>query len=351
MRVMGQFRAASKEDTVTTSVQIGRREMLAQTSRLLGTGVAMMTGMTIAAPADARQEREPKTGPQQITTARAERDPFRYCFNTSTIRGQNLPLAQVVEIAARAGYDAIEPWIGEIDQHVKDGGSLKELGKRIGDAGLSVESAIGFFEWIVDDEARRAKALEEARRNMELLAEIGGKRIAAPPMGATDRTDIDLLKAAERYRALLDLGDRTGVVPQVEVWGFSQTLRRLGEAACVAVESGHADACILADVYHLHKGGSPAAGLTLLNGAKMHVFHVNDYPADPPRETIKDEHRVYPGDGVAPLTGILRDLRAGGYRGYLSLELFNKDYYRQDALTVARTGLQKTRAAVQKSLA
>ena len=73
---------------------------------------------------------------------------------------------------------------------------------------------------------------------------------------------------------------------------------------------------------------------------------VNDYPSSPPREQISDKQRVYPGDGVAPLSAIFADLRRIGYAGMLSVELFNEEYYRQDALTVARTALDKLRAAV-----
>jgi len=277
-------------------------------------------------------------------------EPFRYCFNTSTIRGQRLPLAEVVEIAARAGYSGIEPWIDEIQQHVASGGSLQDLGKRLRDLGLTVESAIGFAEWIVEEDARRAKGLEQAKRDMDLVAQIGGTRIAAPPAGATDQPHLDLLKAAERYRALLELGAQRGVTPMVEVWGFSQCLNRLGQAALVAIESAHPNACLLADVYHLYKGGSDITGLKMLHGAMLPVFHMNDYPADPPRAQINDSDRVYPGDGIAPLTDLLRLLRDIGFRGALSLELFNPTYWKQDALTVAKTGLEKTRAAVQKAL-
>ena len=39
---------------------------------------------------------------------------FHYCFNTSTIRGQKLSLVEEIDIAAKAGYQAIEPWINEI---------------------------------------------------------------------------------------------------------------------------------------------------------------------------------------------------------------------------------------------
>jgi hypothetical protein len=35
---------------------------------------------------------------------------------------------------------------------------------------------------------------------------------------------------------------------------------------------------------------------------------MNDYPAEPPRETIADRDRVYPGDGIAPIKQIVGDL-------------------------------------------
>jgi len=281
---------------------------------------------------------------------RPQVEPFGYCLNTSTIRADNLGIVAKIEIAAKAGYKGIEPWIREFDEFTKSGGSLKDLAKRIRDGGLSVESAIGFAEWIVDDDARRAKGLDEAKRNMDIVAQVGGTRLAAPPAGATDRADLNLFRVADRYRALLELGDTMGVVPQVELWGFSKSLSRLGEVAFVAIESGHPKACVLTDVYHIYKGGSDIAGLRLFRGAAMHVIHMNDYPADPPRDTITDAHRVYPGDGVAPLGTILRTLRDIGFRGMLSLELFNRDYWKEPPLAVAQAGLDKMQSAVKQAL-
>jgi 2-keto-myo-inositol isomerase len=264
----------------------------------------------------------------------------------STVRGQKLTVEQQVDLAAKAGYNAIEPWMGDLHGFVKNGGSLADLRKRIADAGLTVESAIGFAEWIVDDDTKRTAGLENAAKDMELLKAIGGLRIAAPPTGATNQTDLNLQKAAERYRDLLELGAKIGIIPQVEVWGFSKSLSRLGEVLMVATEASHAQACLLPDVYHLYKGGSNFAGLRMLSGAAVQVFHMNDYPAEPNRENIKDLHRVYPGDGIAPLKQILGDMFTAGFRGVLSLELFNPDYWKQDALLVAQTGLEKMKAAV-----
>ena len=283
---------------------------------------------------------------------------FGFCLNTSTVRdkdGKSRPITELVDIAARAGYDAIEPWTSEIDEYLKTGGSLKDLRKRIEQAGLRVADVIGFSEWIVEDEARRKKGLEQAKRDMGWAAEIGSPRIAAPPVGATGgaskRDDpkftqpvIDLLAAADRYRALLDLGKSMGVAPVVEIWGFSKTLRRLGEALCVAAESGDVKATILPDVYHLYKGGSDFAGLGLLSASAVGIFHVNDYPKIA-RDKITDADRVYPGDGVAPLKEVFAALRKSGYAGFVSLELFNRGYWKEDPNKVAKTGLAKMNAA------
>ena len=280
---------------------------------------------------------------------------FRYCLNTSTIRGQiqaqTLDLVAQAKIAAKAGYIAIEPWMSHVHDAAKDGGSLKDAGKAIADLGLTVESGIGFAQWIVDDDAKREAGLEQARRDMDALAQIGGKRIAAPPSGATNQSDLNLFKAAERYRKLCEVGESIGVIPQVEVWGFSKSLSRLGESMFVCIESGHPRACLLPDVYHVYKGGSDFAGLSLLSAGCVQVFHMNDYPADPPRDTIRDGDRVHCGDGVAPLTDILRGLMINHSSAVLSLELFNKTYWEQDALEAAKTGLEKMKAAVAKAMA
>ena len=109
------------------------------------------------------------------------------------------------------------------------GRSLPDLRKQITDSGLTVESAIGFTSWIVDDPQRRAAGLEETKRAMEIVAAIEGRRIAAlllalPMFGSAD------LRWVERYRALLELGDQIGVVPQSSCGGFPR--RSVNSARC-----------------------------------------------------------------------------------------------------------------------
>ncbi len=76
---------------------------------------------------------------------------------------------------------------------------------------------------------------------------------------------------------------------------------------------------------------------------------MNDYPNDPPREKVDDSYRLYPGDGVAPLTELLQILRRTGGSKVLSLELFSRKYWAQDPLEVAKTGLAKMKAVVAQT--
>lgn len=306
----------------------------------ISTSGLLVTTALVGDPTSAVSQTPPRTSPN------AGSSPFRFCLNTATIRGQKLGIERELKIAADAGYDAIEPWIESIDAYKSGGGVLSDLKKLASDLGVTIESAIGFPEWLVDDDSRRAKAMERAKYELDLLAQIGGKRLACPPSGITDIAGFDPAKATERYRALLEVGDGIGVLPQFELWGFSKSFHRLGDCVGVAMETGHPRACVLIDVFHLHKGGSDARGLRLLAANTVQVLHMNDYPADPPREKIDDSFRVYPGDGVAPIREILGILKGLGGPKVLSLELFSRKMWEQDPLVVAKAGLVKMKALV-----
>lgn len=317
--------------------RVSRRKALIKSGLVLGTAVASQS---------LSQETMLAQSSRSDSAAGGSSRPFLFCMNTATIRGQKLGIEKEVEVTAKAGYDAIEPWVDTVQAYVKSGGKLTDLRKRIADVGLTVESAIAFPQWIVDDESKRAKALEQAKREMDLVAQIGGKRIAAPPSGATDLPKLEMLTMADRYWALLDVGHQVGILAELELWGFSKNLSRLGECVGTAIETGDPKACVLIDVYHLYKGGSEIHGLSLLGPGAIHVLHMNDYPSDPPRAKIDDSFRVYPGDGVAPIVDILKLLKKAGGQTALSLELFNRKYWAEDPLTVARDGLAKMKKLV-----
>ena len=131
----------------------------------------------------------------------------------------------------------------------------------------------------------------------------------------------------------------------VELWGPSATLHRIGELMYVLVECGAPDASLLLDVYHIYRGGSRFDGLRFVDGSAVKVLHMNDYP-DMPRSRIGDKDRVYPGDGIAPIPSILRTMKAAGFSGVLSLELFNPSYWQDDIESVLQKGIESMKTVV-----
>ena len=268
---------------------------------------------------------------------------FKYSLNTSTIRGEERDLISSVEIASGAGYDGVEIWISDLNRSLEKGNSVESVNSRIRDLGIVVVNAIGFAPWLAPGE----DGLLQMAREMELLAKVGCTRVAAPPAGLDPGEPLDLFWAGERYRKLLELGRETGVMPQLEFWGSSPVLWHMGQALMIAAVADDPDVKLLPDVYHMFRGGSGFDILKMLDGGMIDLFHMNDYPASIPREKQEDADRVYPGDGAAPMQQILRDLQQMGGEKILSLELFNRTYWKEDPLQVARTGLQKMKSLVE----
>ncbi|WP_047812304.1 sugar phosphate isomerase/epimerase family protein [Rhodopirellula islandica] len=277
-------------------------------------------------------------------------------MNTSTLRGHNLTVPQQIEVVAKAGFDGIEPWIRDLRSYVDGGGSVSDLKKQLDDAGLNVVGAIGFARWIVDDPAERQAGLDEAKRDMELVASLGGKQMAAPPIGVHRTEELgedgapSLETIGERYRAILELGDTMGVTPLLELWGFSPVLHRLAELAYVSTAAAHPSAAVLPDFYHIYKGGNEMSSLGMIEASRMPLFHINDYPGQPGIDVIADKDRVYPGDGVCDLVGTIAMLLRNGFVGTFSLELFNPGYWKLPAEQVAAEGCQKSRDVIAQAV-
>ena len=278
---------------------------------------------------------------QSIARSNEEKPKFRYCLNTSTISGNNPGIEKYIEVAGRAGYDGIEVWVRDVQAYIAKGNPAASLKRMIADQGLVAENAIGFAPWL----AEGGKGFEQMEEEMNMLAEIGCRRIAAPAAGVNE--EIDLFEAGQKFKKLLDLGRKTGVMPQLEFWGASEYLWHMGQILMIAALADDPDVKILPDVYHMFRGGSGYDTLKMLNGSMIDIFHFNDFPGNIARKEQKDSDRVYPGDGTAPWRKIISYLNEMEGEKILSLELFNREYWKEDELIVAETGLRKMKEVVE----
>jgi len=276
--------------------------------------------------------------------------PMRVSLNTSTLLHYNIAVDKQIDMVANAGFDGVELWMRNIRTFLEQGGSGEQLKEKLETNNLLLENIIGFSAWCSDSAEERKKAMDLLREEMLITASLGGEYIAAPVQGITalDRTKYD--DYAERFKAILELGDETGVTPILELWGMG-ALNKIADCAQIVIATGHPKATMLLDFYHIHRGGNDWDTLDCLNGKRLPVIHMNDYPASPSWDKLTDADRVLPGEGVCPYGEILPKLYEAGFSGGLSVELFNKGYWdTMDAETLLRKSYETTAQVIEKSL-
>ena len=266
---------------------------------------------------------------------------FHYCLNASTIK--TTPILKKISVAGHAGYEAIELWHDDIDAYLAEGGTLADLRKALDDHNLVVPTTIYLAGWFDAAGQEYAQAIDECKRKLDQAVELGASyAIAAPPLG---QADYDL--GARHYHDLLQIGIEKGVKPSMEFLGFVEQLSTIEDALEIMNKSGHPQATMILDPFHVFRGGGSIESIARLREGQIAISHFNDAPAFPPREQQHDPDRVMPGDGHLDLKSYLQLLNDIGYRRYLSLELFREELWVQDPLDVARTGLEKMRAVVE----
>lgn len=277
--------------------------------------------------------------------------PFRISLNTSTLLHYKLDVDAQIDMVADAGFDGIELWMSDVKAYLAKGGSLETLKEKLQSRQLVLEDMIGFAKWCSDDPKERKAAIDQLREEMNITAGLGGKYIAAPIMGLETLECPKFNDYVERYNAILLLGDETGVTPLLELWGMG-ALHRLADCAQIVISTGHPKATILLDFYHIYRGGNDWDTVDCLNGKRLPVIHMNDYPSSPARELLKDSDRTFPGEGICDFGHAIPKLYDAGFRGGFSVELFNKGYWEtMDAKTILKNSYEKTYEVVEKALA
>ena len=112
--------------------------------------------------------------------------------------------------------------------------------------------------------------------------------------------------------------------------------------------AAHPNVAPMFDCYHFWSGLNKLEDLDLLHTGEIAHVHFQDVP-DMQRELLDNSTRFIPGDGVSPLTIILRKLAEKGYSGPLSVELFLTKFQQGDPYEVAREIRQKAESVMRRA--
>ena len=122
---------------------------------------------------------------------------------------------------------------------------------------------------------------------------------------------------------------------------------RMDEALAFAKECGP-NVGLTLDAWHWHHAGATAADILAAGKDGIVHVHVSDARQQPPEE-VRDNQRVFPGEGVIDLVTFFQSLHKVGYVDAVSPEPIGRVPQELPAEEGARLGLETTLAAMRRA--
>jgi len=276
--------------------------------------------------------------------AAAEKMSLAIHQNTSAAAGYRASL----EGWARAGIKNVEITAAQLDAFLKND-SLAAAKRVLTDNGLTAVSAACGVGGLWEPNPNHATALDNLKKRCEMLAELGLTHIYAPVGGGMQKfTEDDYKAGADNMRQAGDIVQQFKMRMTAEFTRNSPFISTLPTMLKVTRAAGHPAVKPLVDCYHFWSGNNKLEDLDQLKPNEIGHMHFQDVP-DMPRELLDNTTRLIPGDGISPLTTILRKVSDKGYSGSLSVELFLPKYQQADPFMLAQEIRQKAEGVMRKA--
>jgi len=181
-----------------------------------------------------------------------------------------------------------------------------------------------------------------------MFASLGLTHIYSPTGTTQKFTEDDYKTGADNMRQAGEVAKEFRMTVMAEFIRTSTFIATLTTLLKMTRAAGHPNVAPLLDCYHFWSGNNKLEDLDLLRPGEIGHVHFQDVP-DMPRELLDNTTRLIPGDGISPLTKILRKLSDKGYAGPLSVELFLPKFQQGDPFEVAREIRQKAEPVMRQA--
>jgi 4-hydroxyphenylpyruvate dioxygenase len=245
-------------------------------------------------------------------------------------------LPDKLEAAANAGFQGVE--IFEQDLLTHDG-PPEGIRAMAADLGIGITIFQPFRDFEAMPEPQRRRNMDRAERKFDVMQQLGTDLVLVcsnvQPAAIDDpaRAVADLREMAERAAAR---GLRVGY----EALSWGRHVNRWRQAWDIVRRADHPALGLILDSFHTLALGDTLDGLAgTVPGEKIAFVQL----ADGPRLSMdvlswSRHYRNFPGQGELDLAGFTREVLAAGYRGPLSLEVFNDEFRAAPARRIARDG-------------
>ncbi len=244
-------------------------------------------------------------------------------------------LDEKFEAIARAGFTSVEIFESDLTAF---GGSPRDIRAMADGLGLKIAIYQPFrdFEGMPDD--RRAKTFARAERKFDLMQELGCEllmvcsNVSPQSLGGVDRAARDLRALAERAAAR---GLRVGF--EALAWG--RHISDYRDAWEAVRRADHPALGLVLDSFHTLARKTDLGAMRAVPGDRIFLVQLADAPNLEMDYLSWSRHfRSFPGQGELPIFDFMEALRATGYDGPVSLEIFNDEFRAGAARRVAADG-------------
>jgi 4-hydroxyphenylpyruvate dioxygenase len=233
---------------------------------------------------------------------------------------------------AAAGFDAVE--IFENDFTCYDG-SARDVAQMCGDLGLRICALQPFRDFEGLPEPQRSQAFRRAEKKFDLMQELGTdlllvcSNVSPQALGGIDRAAADLRELGERAAAR---GIRVGF--EALAWG--RYVNDYRDAWEIVRRANHPAIGIILDSFHTLAPAFPVSQIAAIPADKIFLVQLADAPQlDLDVLSWSRHFRCFPGQGNLPVSDFMGAIDATGYKGPLSLEIFNDQFRAQSTKNIA----------------
>ncbi|KRA84166.1 bifunctional sugar phosphate isomerase/epimerase/4-hydroxyphenylpyruvate dioxygenase family protein [Altererythrobacter sp. Root672] len=255
-------------------------------------------------------------------------------------------LEEKLQAVARAGFEGVEIFENDL---LAFPGSAAEVGQIIRDLGMRCTLFQPFRDFEGLPEELRARIFDRVEKKFEIMQQLGTDLLLVC-------SSVSLASTSDRGRIVDDfgeLGERAAahgirVGYEALAWGRHVWDHRQAWEIVKAVD--HPAIGLILDSFHSLVRRIPMASLREIDPAKIFIVQIADAPWLNMEYLPWSRHfRNLPGQGDIPVKDFVTTLVEAGYRGPLSLEIFN-DYFRSiPSWMVALDGIRSLRLTIDEA--
>ncbi|MEN3300733.1 MAG: 4-hydroxyphenylpyruvate dioxygenase [Pseudonocardia sp.] len=234
--------------------------------------------------------------------------------------------------AAKAGFDGVEIFEPDL---VASPWSPAEVRSRCADLGLAIDLYQPFRDFDAVPPEVLAANLRRAELKFDVMEQLGTDLVLVCSSVSPDAVDDDDL-AAEQLRTLAERAAARGMRVSYEALAWARFVNTYERSWDIVRKADHPALGLCLDSFHILSRGSDPAGIRDIPADKLFFLQLADAPyLSMDVLQWSRHHRLFPGQGAFDLPDFLTHVLAAGYRGPLSLEVFNDVFRQADPLRAA----------------